>query len=103
MHGFPHTPFTYRHLLPAYGTPDRLAGVAGLALPPRNSGRVSGNLRRLQRYNRRLLRVFHLCAQISIQRSPASGIYYQRKRAEGKRYTQAVLALARRRVNGCGR
>jgi hypothetical protein len=44
--------------------------------------------------------VFYTSALISIQRSPASRSYYQRKRAEGKRHRQAVLALARRRVNG---
>lgn len=36
---------------------------------------------------------------ISIQHNPASRTYYDRKRAEGKRHNQAVLALARRRVN----
>ena len=36
---------------------------------------------------------------ISIQHSPASKAYYDGKRAQGKRHTQAVLALARRRVN----
>ena len=36
---------------------------------------------------------------ISIQHSPASKAYYNAKRAQGKRHTQAVLALARRRVN----
>lgn len=36
---------------------------------------------------------------ISIQRNPASRAYYDRKRAEGKRHSQAVLARARRRVN----
>lgn len=36
---------------------------------------------------------------ISGQRSPSSKAYYNRKRAEGKRHSQAVLALARRRVN----
>jgi hypothetical protein len=30
---------------------------------------------------------------------PASKAFYQRKRAEGKRHAQALLALARRRVN----
>lgn len=38
-------------------------------------------------------------AQISIQGSLASRVYYRRKRAEGNRHTQAVLALARRGVN----
>jgi hypothetical protein len=43
--------------------------------------------------------VFYTSALISIQRRPASKAYYDRKRAEGKRHSQAVLALARRRVN----
>jgi hypothetical protein len=31
--------------------------------------------------------------------NPESQAFYRRKRAEGKRHTQAVIALARRRVN----
>ncbi|MFI7053473.1 hypothetical protein ACWDOR_00005, partial [Streptosporangium canum] len=38
-------------------------------------------------------------ALISIQHNPESRAFYDRKRAEGKLHTQAVLALARRRVN----
>jgi Transposase len=53
-----------------------------------------------QRFNRQLERVLYTSAMISIQRSPASNSYYDGKRAQGKRHTQAVLALARRRVNG---
>jgi transposase len=82
-----------------FGTPDRLAGVAGLAPVPRDSGRISGNLKRPRRYNRRLLRACYLSALTSIRTDPASRTYYNRKRAEGKRHTQAVLALARRRLN----
>lgn len=78
---------------------DRLAGVAGLAPVPRDSGRISGNLQRPRRYNRRLLRVCYLSALSSIRSDPASRTYYNRKRAEGKRHSQAVLALARRRLN----
>lgn len=36
----------------AFGSGDRLAGFAGLAPAPRDSGRVSGNLRRPRRYHR---------------------------------------------------
>jgi hypothetical protein len=36
---------------------------------------------------------------ISIRTGPESRTFYDRKRAEGKNHTQAVLALARRRVN----
>lgn len=83
----------------AFGTPDRLAGVAGLAPVPRDSGKVSGNLRRPRRYSRRLLRMFYLSAQVASVHCPESKRFYQRKRAEGKSHKQAVLALARRRLN----
>ncbi|QKV91697.1 IS110 family transposase [Streptomyces sp. NA02950] len=82
-----------------FGSPDRLAGFCGLAPASRDSGRISGNLRRPQRYHRGLQRVFYTSALISIQRHPESRAFYDRKRAEGKRHTQAVIALARRRVN----
>ncbi|MDF3051725.1 MAG: transposase family protein [Pseudonocardia sp.] len=85
--------------LDAFASADHLAGYAGLAPTPRDSGSRIGNLHRPRRYNRQLQRVFYTSALISIQRSPASRGYYQRKRAEGKRHRQAVLALARRRVN----
>jgi transposase len=83
----------------AFASPDRLAGYAGLAPAPRDSGRISGNLHRPKRYNRQLQRVFYTSALISIGCCPESRTFYDRKRAEGKRHTQAVLALARRRVN----
>ncbi|TGB08370.1 IS110 family transposase [Streptomyces sp. MZ04] len=83
----------------AFGSPDRLAGVAGLAPVPRDSGKVSGNLRRPRRYSRRLLRMFYLSAQVASVHCPESKRFYQRKRAEGKNHKQAVLALARRRLN----
>lgn len=83
----------------SFASANQLAAVAGLAPVPRDSGRISGNLRRPRRYDRRLLRAMYLSAMISITNCPASRTYYDRKRAEGKRHTQAVLALARRRVN----
>ncbi len=83
----------------AFGTPDRLAGFAGLAPAPRDSGRIRGNLHRPERYHRWLNRVFYHSAMVSITCSQESRAFYDRKRAEGKKHTQAVLALARRRVN----
>ncbi|UTO66565.1 IS110 family transposase [Streptomyces rapamycinicus] len=83
----------------AFGSADRLAGFAGLAPRPRDSGRVSGNLRRPRRYHRGLLRSMYLSAMVSITKCPASKAYYQRKRSEGKGHKQALLALARRRLN----
>ena len=83
----------------AFDGPDRLAGVAGLAPAPKDSGKISGNHHRPRRYDRRLLRVCYLAAQTAARYCPTSRAYYERKRAEGKTHTQAVLALARRRIN----
>ena len=83
----------------AFGSADRLASLAGVAPVPRDSGRVSGNLHRPHRYHRGLQRVFYTSALISIRCNAESRRFYDRKRREGKRHIQAVLALARRRVN----
>ncbi len=83
----------------AFGTADRLASVAGLAPAPRDSGRISGNLHRPKRYNRRLLRTCYLGALSSLKSSTASRTFYDRKRGEGKTHKQALIALARRRIN----
>lgn len=83
----------------AFASADHLAAYAGLAPAPHDSGRIQGNLHRPRRYNRALNRVFYTSALVSIQRHPDSRRFYDRKRSEGKLHTQAVLALARRRVN----
>lgn len=85
--------------LTGFDNADKLAAYAGLSPVTRDSGRVSGNLHRPQRYSRTLLRVFYTSALVSTQRPGPSQDYYRRKRAEGKRHIQAVIALARRRVN----
>lgn len=82
-----------------YKSPDHLAAHAGLAPAPRDSGKRTGNLHRPRRYDRRLQRVFYTSDLLSIQTSTSSRTYYDRKRAAGHRHNQAVLALARRRVN----
>lgn len=82
-----------------FGSVDRLAGVAGLAPVPKDSGRISGNLRRPRHYSRKLLRACYLAAQIASRSDHVSRTYYQRKRREGKTHVQAVIALARRRLN----
>ena len=48
--------------------------------------------------NTRLKRVFYQSAFCSLQ-SPESKAFYARKRAEGKRHHQALIALARRRID----
>jgi transposase len=85
--------------LDGFDTADRLASVAGLAPVPRDSGRISGNLHRPRRFNRRLLRTCYLAALSSLKNSAASRTYYDRKRGEGKSHKQALIALARRRLN----
>ncbi|MEU7058155.1 transposase [Streptomyces sp. NPDC046197] len=85
--------------LDAFASPDRLAAFPGVTPAPRDSGKISGNLHRPQRYHRGLQRVFCTSALVSVQFDPNLRQFYDRKRAEGKRHTQAVLALARRRVN----
>jgi transposase len=86
--------------LAGFASADHLAAYAGLAPVPRDSGRRVGNLQRPRRYNRSLLRVFYLSALSSLRSADGlSRAFYDRKRAEGKGHIQALLALARRRVN----
>lgn len=85
--------------LNTFETVERLASVAGLAPAPRDSGRITGNHHRPKRFNRRLMRTCYLAALSSLKNSPASRAFYDRKRAEGKCHKQALIALARRRLN----
>ncbi len=41
----------------------------------------------------------YLSAMVSLRCCPTSKAYYDRKRSEGKGHKQALLALARRRIN----
>lgn len=83
----------------AYIDDGHLASAAGLAPVPRDSGRRTGNLHRPKRYNRALRRVFYLSAQTSIIRDGPNRDFYLKKRTEGLKHVQAVIALARRRVS----
>jgi transposase len=85
--------------LAEFATAGRLASYAGLVPVPQDSGRVTGNLRRPKRYNRRLRRVFYMAALSSIRTNGASRAFYDRKRSERLIHTQALLALARRLVD----
>lgn len=86
--------------LAAFATAGRLASYAGLVPVPRDSGRVSGNLRRPKRYNRRLRRVFYMAALSSLKVTGGpSRRFYDKKRSERLIHTQALLALARRLVD----
>jgi transposase len=84
--------------LSAFASADKLAAYAGLAPVSLDSGKVQGRLRRPHGGNRSLKQVLYQSAFASLK-SPASRAFYDRKRSEGKKHHQAVLALARRRVN----
>ncbi|WP_433465607.1 IS110 family transposase [Spirillospora sp. CA-128828] len=85
--------------LAAYADAGRLASAAGLVPVPRDSGRRTGRLHRPTRYSRRLRRVFYMSAQSSITRPGPNRDFYLKKRGQGLKHTQAVIALARRRVD----
>ena len=83
----------------AFESADRLAAYAGLVPAARDSGKRVGKGRRMRGGNKTLKRVFYQSAFASLRSTPQSRAFYDRKRAEGKRHTQALIALARRRVN----
>jgi transposase len=81
-----------------FPTGDHLAAAAALA-PTLNQ---SGKTRYLQRPlagDRALKRVFYQSAFCALRRDPTSRTFYDRKRSEGKTHHQALIALARRRIN----
>jgi transposase len=83
--------------LARFRSADALASAAGMAPVLRQSGR-SRFLRRPSGGNKGLKRVFYQSAFCSLAHDD-SRAFYERKRREGKRHHQAVIALARRRVN----
>jgi transposase len=83
--------------LERFASSDALAAAAGVAPVLRQSGK-SAFRRRPTGGNKGLKRVFYQSAFASL-RDARSRAYYARKRKEGKRHHQAVLALARRRVD----
>lgn len=76
-----------------------LASYAGIAPVTRRSGTSIRGESPSRRGNKVLKRALFLSAFASLSASPASRAYYDRKRAEGKRHNQAVIALARRRTD----
>uniref|UniRef100_UPI003F4988C5 transposase n=1 Tax=Ensifer adhaerens TaxID=106592 RepID=UPI003F4988C5 len=76
---------------------DALAAAAGLTPVLRQSGK-SRTVRRSTGGNKTVKRVFFQSAFNALA-DPESRAFYDRIRAEGKRHNQAVIALARRRVN----
>ncbi|MHA6781766.1 IS110 family RNA-guided transposase [Pseudonocardia saturnea] len=84
--------------LERFTTPGALASAAGLAPVLQQSGKMN-YLRRSYAGNRALKRVFYQSSFCALQHDELSRAFYDRKRKEGKRRHQALIALSRRRIN----
>nr|WP_051325957.1 IS110 family transposase [Glycomyces tenuis] len=84
--------------LTRFASGDALAAAAGLAPVLSQSGNTRRN-KRATGGDRAPKRVFYQSAFCAIKNDRASRTFYDRKRAEGKRHHQALIALGRRRVN----
>jgi transposase len=82
-----------------YASPAKLAAHAGLAPITHDSGLVTGNHHGPRRYHRVLRNVFWMSAYTALRTCSTSRAYCDKKRAEGKHHYQALIALARRRVD----
>ncbi len=81
-----------------FASADALAAAAGLAPIQRQSGKRNG-WRRAFGGDKALKRVLYQSAFCAVStKAPLSKAFYDRKRREGKHHTQALIALARRRV-----
>ena len=85
--------------LSAFESADHLAAYAGLVPAAHDSGKKTGNNKRMRGGNKTLKYFFYQSAFASLRSCPESRAFYDRKRAEGKKHIQALIALARRRVN----
>ena len=81
-----------------FTTGAHLASYAGLAPVTRRSGSSIRGEHVSHGGNKRLKRAMFLSAFASLRTNPVSRTYYERKRAQGKRHNQAILALAHRRI-----
>ena len=81
-----------------FDSADSLAAAAGLVPATRQSGGTSFQTR-ARRGNRTLKNLFYRSAFSCTAHHTPSKAFYDRKRAEGKTHHQAIIALARRRVN----
>ncbi|MFA5786326.1 MAG: IS110 family transposase [Actinomycetota bacterium] len=81
-----------------FATPSKLAAYAGLGPSTRQSGTSINTCVSSRRGNHRLKNALFLAAFASL-RHPPSRAYYDRKRAQGRRHNEAILCLARRRID----
>ncbi len=82
----------------SFPTAAHLAAYAGLAPVTRSSGSSIRGEQPSRRGNKQLKRAFFLSAFASLS-DPVSRAYYDKKIAQGKHHTQALLCLARRRAD----
>ena len=84
-----------------FPTAGHLASYAGLAPATKSSGTSIRGEHAPHRGNRLLKRALFQAAfaVIGCKADPSSRTYYDRQRARGKTHTQAILRLARQRVN----
>ena len=84
-----------------FSSADRLAAYAQVSRSGGPRLRQAGWQLPLSRQggNKTLKRVFYHSAFASLRSAPESRAFYDRERAEGERHTQAMVALARKRVN----
>lgn len=85
--------------LRSYPDPGHLAAAAGLVPVPKDSGRRVGNVHKPRRYSRPLRHALYLSALSSLRTPGPNRDYYEKKRAAGRTHKQALIALARRRVD----
>ena len=83
----------------AFASAGHLAAYAGLVPAARDSGKRVGNNRRMWGGNKLLKKVLYQSAFSCLRQHESSRAFYERKRREGKRHRQAVVALARRRID----
>lgn len=81
-----------------FSTPSKLAAFAGLGPSDRQSGTSIRNAVPSRRGNHRLKNAMFIAAFASLKHPPSRN-YYDRKKAAGKRHNEAVLCLARRRID----
>jgi transposase len=82
----------------AFATAGHLASYAGLAPVTRASGTSIRGEHAPHRGNRQLKRAMFLSAFAALH-DPVSRVYYDKQRAANKTHTQALLRLARRRID----
>lgn len=81
-----------------FATAGHLASYAGLAPVTKSSGSSIRGEHAPHRGNRQLKRAMFLSAFAALH-DPASRTYYDKQRSAGKTHTQALLRLARRRID----